>query len=122
MTLQPMLLALALALATPLAQAQVSAEPAPTRFDAADTNDDGKVDRTEYDGFVQELVLLYDTDGDSKLARSELPPTADVTRFVEIDADKDGLLSVTEIDAFSASDFDTLHANDDGVIALDESR
>ena len=68
MTLQPMLLALALALAAPLAQAQVSAEPAPTRFDAADTNDDGKVDRTEYDGFVQELVLLYDTDGDSKLA------------------------------------------------------
>ena len=47
MTLQPMLLALALALAAPLAQAQVSAEPAPTRFAAADTNDDGKVDRWE---------------------------------------------------------------------------
>src|SRR6478735_9084640 len=46
------------ALAALPAFAQVKTDPAPDRFDAADANHDGKVDRAEYDGFVDEMVLL----------------------------------------------------------------
>lgn len=117
-----LLLALAVAGTAPLALAQVATEAPPSRFDAADTNDDGKVDRAEYDGFVEELVLVYDTNDDGKLARDETDPNADPARFVQIDADKDGFLSVAEIKAFGDSDFDVLDANDDGVVTRDESR
>jgi len=114
-------LALGLACAAPAA-AQVTAPPAPDRFDAADTNDDGKVDRAEYDGFVAELVLLYDVDRDGRLSRTELASARDPSKFDTIDANHDGFITLQEIDAYSASDFAVLDANKDGVVDRAESK
>ena len=107
--------ALALAVAVPAA-AQVTPDTPPERFDAADTNDDGKVDRGEYDGFVQELVLLHDTDRDGRLARSEVASAPDLSKFAKIDANGDSYLAFEELDAYTDNDFAVLDANSDGVI------
>ena len=115
------LLALGLALAVPAA-AQVVTDPAPDRFDAADTNHDGKVDRAEYDGFVAELVLLYDTDRDGKLSREEVANARDPSKFDTIDSNRDQFLVLDEIDAYSDNDFAAMDANSDGSIDRDESK
>lgn len=103
------------------AVAQVKVDTAPQRFDAADTNKDGKVDSTEYDGFVEELVLLHDADHDDRLARGEVTNARDPAKFDRIDADKDGFLTAAEITTFSKSDFAVMDANQDGVIDRDEA-
>jgi hypothetical protein len=112
--------ALILAMAAPAA-AQVKADTPPERFDAADTNDDGKVDRGEYDNFVEELVLLHDADGDDRLSRSEVATARDPSKFDVIDSNKDGYLTAVEITVYSDSDFAAMDANQDGVIARDEA-
>ncbi len=113
--------ALLLAVAAP-ATAQVKSDVAPERFDAADSNDDGKVDRAEYDGFVEELVLLYDVDRDEKLSRNEVSDARDVSKFDKIDANKDDYLTIAEIDAFTDSDFAVMDGNSDGSIDRDEAK
>ncbi|HJW44972.1 MAG TPA: hypothetical protein VJ484_00615 [Lysobacter sp.] len=115
----PLSLVLVLAIAAP-AVAQVTPDAPPERFDTADTNDDGKVDRSEYDGFVQELVLLQDADRDGKLARSEVESASDPSKFDKVDADGDGSLTIAEIDAYTDSDFAVLDINGDGAIDRDE--
>lgn len=113
--------AVALGFAAPVG-AQVSADPAPDRFDAADANHDGKVDRSEYDNFVAELVLLYDTNRDGRLSRDEVATARDPSKFDRIDADHDGFLTLRELDAFSSSDFAAMDANGDGSIDRDEAK
>ena len=110
-----------LACAAPAA-AQVKAEPAPDRFDVADANHDGRVDRGEYDGFVAELVLLYDANRDGKLSRDEIVNARDPSKFDRIDADHDGFLTPQEVEAFSSSDFAAMDANGDGAIDRDEAK
>lgn len=107
--------ALALVLAMP-AMAQVKAGKTPERFDAADANKDGKVDRGEYDGFVEELVLIYDADLDGKLTRQELATARDPSKFDTIDSNKDGVLTIEEIAAYSDNDFGVMDRNKDGSI------
>ena len=114
-------IALLLALAVPTA-AQVTPDPAPERFDAADTNDDGKVDRTEYDGFVAELVLLYDTDRDGKISRDEAATARDPTKFDAIDGNRDGYLAHGEVDGYTDNDFAAMDDNSDGAIDREEAK
>lgn len=109
-----------LAVAMPAA-AQVKPDAAPERFDVADSNKDGKVDRAEYDGFVEELVLLHDADHDHRLSRSEVAGARDPSRFERIDSDKDGFLTALEIAAFSTGDFAVMDANGDGFIDRGEA-
>ena len=113
--------ACAVAFATPAA-AQVTTEAAPDRFDVADANHDGKVDRAEYDNFVAELVLLYDANRDGKLSRDEVANARDPSKFDRIDADHDGLLTPQEVEAFSSSDFAAMDGNGDGSIDRDEAK
>ena len=110
-----------LAAAAPVS-AQVKTEAAPDRFDVADANHDGKVDRSEYDNFVDELVLLYDANRDGKLSHDEIATARDPSKFDRIDADHDGFLTAQEIEAFSGSDFAAMDANSDGSIDRDEAR
>ena len=112
--------ALFLAVAAPAA-AQVKADADPARFDVADTNDDDKVDRAEYGNFVEELVLLHDTDRDGKLSRSEVASAPDPARFDQIDANRDGYLGAEEVTAYSDNDFAVMDANADGAIDRAES-
>ena len=88
----------------------------PGRFDVADTNDDGQVDRAEYGNFVEELVLLHDTDRDGKLSREEVANAPDPSKFDKIDADRDGFLVIAELNTYSDSDFAAMDANSDGKI------
>jgi Ca2+-binding EF-hand superfamily protein len=114
-------LAFGLACAAP-AVAQVTAASAPDRFDAADSNHDDKVDRGEYDGFVAELVLLYDADRDGRISRAEIATARDPAKFDIIDANHDGFITLQEIDVYSDSDFAVLDANGDGAIDRTESK
>ena len=104
------------------AAAQVATDPAPDRFDAADTNHDGKVDRTEYDGFIAELVVLYDANRDGRLSREEVANARDPSKFDRIDADRDGFLTLAEVAAFGEGDFAAMDANRDGAIDRTEAR
>ena len=104
------------------ANAQVATETAPDRFDVADANHDGKVDRGEYDNFVAELVLLYDANRDGKLSRDEVATARDPSKFDRIDADRDGALTAKEVEAFSSSDFAAMDSNGDGSIDRDEAK
>ena len=83
--------ALLVSVAAPAA-AQVKPDADPARFDVADANDDDKVDRAEYGNFVEEVVLLHDTDRDGKLSRSEVADAPDPSKFDKIDADRPELL------------------------------
>jgi Ca2+-binding EF-hand superfamily protein len=112
--------ALVLAVAAP-ALAQVKPDADPARFDVADANHDGKVDRAEYGNFVEELVLLHDTDRDGKLSRSEVASAPDPSKFDKIDANGDGFLEAGEVTAYSDSDFAVMDANSDGAIDRAES-
>jgi len=113
-------LALILSVPAPVV-AQVQTDTPPERFDAADTNDDGKVDRGEYDNFVEELVLLYDADSDDRLSRSEVATARDPSKFDKIDANKDEYLTSAEITVYSDNDFAAMDANQDGSIDRDEA-
>ena len=112
--------ALLLSVVAPVA-AQVKPDADPARFDVADANDDDKVDRAEYGNFVEELVLLHDTDRDGKLSRSEVASAPDPSRFDRIDTNRDGFLEVGEVTAYSDSDFAVMDANSDGAIDRAES-
>jgi hypothetical protein len=112
--------ALVVAVAAP-AVAQVKSDADPSRFDVADANDDGRVDRAEYGNFVEEWVLLHDTDRDGKLSRSEVADAPDPAKFDTIDTNGDGFLVVEELNAYSDSDFAAMDANADGAIDKAES-
>lgn len=122
MTKSMLSLALSFALVLPAA-AQVVPDPAPQRFEAADTNDDGKVDRAEYDGFVVELALLYDANHDGRINREEVNENLahNPARFDEVDKNHDQYVNVKELQAYTDSDFAAMDANGDGAIDRDEA-
>ena len=101
--------------------AQVKADPDPSRFDIADANDDGRVDRAEYGNFVEEWMLLHDTDRDGKLSRSEVADAPDPSKFDSIDTDGDNFLGIIEVIGFTDADFAAMDANADGAIDRAES-
>jgi hypothetical protein len=110
-----------LALAAPLAHAQVTTEASPEPFDAADRNKDGYVDRSEYDSFVIEQVLIYDTDDDGRISRAEAEDPKAAARFDKVDANGDGYCSMEEVEAWSAADFNYMDADGDGRISRTEA-
>lgn len=89
---------------------KVSRDEAPEQwkrnFDAADTDDDGKISSAEVDAVLKlmgaqtgaNVVKLYDNDHDGFVAREEAPP-AWQPNFDAADTDKDGKISVAETDA-----------------------
>ena len=108
-----------LALAAP-AWAQVVPETPPERFEVADTNDDDRVTRAEFGNFLEELVLIYDTDRDGRLARSEVANAPDPSKFDQIDRNRDGFLVIDEVDDFTEGDFAVMDQNGDGSISRAE--
>lgn len=114
---------LLLALAAPVV-AQVVPDPAPERFDAADTNDDGKVDRIEYDGFVAELALIYDANRDGRIERGEVHENLvhNPARFDEIDKNRDHSINLKELVVYTDNDFAAMDANGDGSIDREEAQ
>ncbi len=74
----------------------------------------------------EKRLLADDTDGDGKVSKAEFLAGAKsgkgdpAKRFVKLDANGDGMLDKSEIDAMLARRFKRLDANGDGVASADE--
>ncbi len=117
-----------------------AARPIP-RSPPADTNGDHKVDLQEYQTSRRDYLMAADYNKDGKVTRAEWDrkaksirhqltldgvPNADVIGhgegwFEAVDANKDGVITPAEIDAFTGPRFATLDLNHDGYIDRKEA-
>lgn len=109
------------------------AGPEPVSFETLDANADGKVTQAEMDAHKTARFTKSDTNGDGKLSPEEMLATANtkagarMERRVEkmiqrMDTDKDGMLSVTEMQGMSRGKdmFKHLDADNNGAISAEE--
>lgn len=74
----------------------------------------------------EKKLLASDTDGDGKVSRAEFMAAAKAgkhdpaKRFAKLDANGDGMLDRTEIDAMLSQRFKRLDTNGDGRLSVDE--
>lgn len=88
-------------------------------FEAADQNNDGVIDETEYvSDFVAGFMAL-DDDKDRKIHAKELADH-DPQSFAKSDTNQDGYLSLDEVMEIKLENFETADANSDGVLSLQE--
>ncbi|HEY3160294.1 MAG TPA: phycobilisome rod-core linker polypeptide [Vicinamibacterales bacterium] len=89
------------------------------RFAYLDVNNNGYIDRNEWDG---SLDIFYDLDrnNDNRISRAELNNGRRAS-FAALDANGDGRISLAEW-AWSHRSFDDMDTNKDGVITRDEFR
>jgi Ca2+-binding EF-hand superfamily protein len=86
------------------------------RFEALDRNQNGRVERNEWDGTRAAFDRL-DTNGNNILSRAEVSNAAGggTTEFTNLDTNRDGRLSIEEWN-WNRRSFDRQDANRDGVI------
>ena len=89
------------------------------RFAYLDVNNNGYVDRNEWDGSLDTFYEL-DRNNDNRLTRAELAAGRRAT-FAALDANGDGRISLGEWQ-WSHRSFDDMDTNNDGVITRDEFR
>jgi Ca2+-binding EF-hand superfamily protein len=89
------------------------------RFAYLDVNNNGYVDRNEWDGSL-DMFYELDRNNDSRLTRPELSAGRRAT-FATLDANGDGRISLGEWQ-WSHRSFDDMDTNKDGVIMRDEFR
>lgn len=89
------------------------------RFSYLDVNNNGYVDRNEWDGSLNTFNDL-DTNNDNRLTRAELN-RGRRANFASLDANGDGRISLGEW-GWSHRSFDEMDSNRDGVITRDEFR
>ena len=125
------ILVLASSLQTAAAFAQTAAPapaaPAPAPAPAVSTDMPGMT-LAKFEARREKAFMAADTDGDGKVSLAEW--TAFQTKrsdkgdpaksFARMDANKDGFVDKTELDAFIAKRFAKLDKNGDGVLAADE--
>lgn len=123
-----------------LAQTGAAARPGMFVFDEVDANADGKVTKEELAAHRNAMIAAMDTDKDGTLSEAELLAAHQkrkaekeaarearmVGRMIErLDANKDGVLSVTEMTLpqnRAERMFDRADADGDGVISRDEAQ
>ena len=108
----------------------------------ADTNGDHKLDLQEYQTSRRDYLMAADYNKDGKVTRAEWDrkakslrhqltldgvPNADVIGkgegwFEAVDANRDGVITPAEIDAFTGPRFATLDLNHDGYISRTEAQ
>jgi Ca2+-binding EF-hand superfamily protein len=89
------------------------------RFSYLDTNNNGYVDRNEWDGSLDTFYQL-DRNNDNRITRAELTQGRRAN-FASLDANGDGRISLGEW-SWSHRSFDDMDTNKDGVITRDEFR
>jgi len=89
------------------------------RFSYLDVNNNGSIDRNEWDGSLNTFYDL-DTNNDGRITRDELNRGRRAT-FASLDANGDGRISLSEW-GWSHRSFDEMDTNGDGVITRDEFR
>ena len=89
------------------------------RFSYLDVNNNGSIDRNEWDGSLDTFYQL-DRNNDSRITRAELNQGRRTT-FAALDANGDGRINLGEW-GWSHRSFDDMDTNKDGVITRDEFR
>ena len=90
---------------------------------AADTNNDGYIDRVEYLRRMTDAFFFVDADKDGFLTNSEIEQTVagtDPKRFEAADTNNDGKLSMYEYQKAIAQSFDAADTNGDGLLSMQE--
>ena len=88
------------------------------RFAYLDVNNNGSVDRNEWDGSLDAFYRL-DLNNDGKVARNEMGSGTNPTPFASMDTNGDGRVALGEW-PYSHRTFDVQDANGDGVITREE--
>lgn len=87
---------------------------------AADLNEDGYVDREEFQRRMMELFFMGDADRDGFMTRAELERTVAYPHdFDEADW-KDGKISFPEFVRVRFADYDTVDTDGDGLLSMAE--
>jgi len=111
----------ALALLAGLAQAQTTPPPnLRERFNQADKNHDGKLDREEYYQLVVEIFYLRDKNKDGYLVIEELQGVVSPEAFKAINSKADGKITLQEWTNALFIDFDRMDINRDGALTYEE--
>ena len=103
-----------------------AAQPAPDRqalFDRMDLNKDGKIDRAEFQHWLQEAFFLLDTNKDGMLSLQELQQAQsfiDAEQFTRADRNRDGVLDMVEFSNTLTQDFDAADQDHDGTLNRQE--
>ncbi len=88
------------------------------RFSYLDVNNNGTIDRNEWDGSLDAFYRL-DRNNDGRLSRAEMGAVQSSTPFAAMDTNRDGRISLGEW-PYSHRSFDQQDANGDGVITPEE--
>jgi hypothetical protein len=89
-----------------------------SRFAYLDVNNDGYIERNEWDGSLQSFYAL-DRNNDGRISRDELNRSGRMTSFAALDTNHDGRIELGEW-RWSHASFDQMDTNGDGVITQDE--
>jgi len=88
--------------------------------DAVDKNDDGVIDRGEFQILIIEIYYLADDDKDGTLTEKELEEVEPGV-FEAADANEDDKLTLREYENARFGDYEAADTNDDGVVSLPEA-
>jgi Ca2+-binding EF-hand superfamily protein len=92
--------------------------PANDRFSYLDVNNNGSVERNEWDGSLDAFYRL-DRNNDGRLSRAEMGVAVSGSSFATMDTNNDGRITLGEW-PYSHRTFDQQDANGDGVISPQE--
>lgn len=125
-SLRPVLAVASVLVALPAVTPAAAQSAAPLHiqvFNAADVNSDGVVSRPEYNDAVSYVFVQLDTDNNGTLSRFEFgrPGGLVTRRFNIIDVTNDGVITLSEMQAFQAGRFGAIDANGDQLITRAEA-
>jgi Ca2+-binding EF-hand superfamily protein len=116
----------ALVLAGLCAGTASAAEPAPPAHDPraafaeTDTDENGVVDRGEFNARIVEVFYFADTDKNGTLTPEEQKRLVFPEDFKAADKDSDGRLTLREFLRVRFAEFDVADTNEDGVLSVEE--
>ena len=115
-----LVLTLGVAVLPGAAQADEQVDEEAAAHDAVDKNDDGVIDRGEFQILIIETYYLADDDKDGTLTEKELEEVEPGV-FEAADADEDDKLTLREYENARFGDYEAADTDEDGVVSLPEA-